>query len=79
VLKCATRCSPLTARPVEVSLSSILPEVKGSAASKVAVIQDPAGNLKPAKNTSKDRIDGIIALIMAIARSLVQPQEKRST
>lgn len=47
-------------------------------ASNLAVLQDPAGNLKPAKNKSKDRIDGIVALIMAIARALVQPKEQSS-
>jgi phage terminase large subunit-like protein len=34
-------------------------------ASNTAVIEDPAGNLKPAKNLSGDRIDGIVAAIMA--------------
>jgi Phage Terminase len=35
-------------------------------AANVAVAQDPAGNLKPAKDKSTERIDGIIAIIMAI-------------
>lgn len=35
-------------------------------ASNVAVRMDPAGNIKPAKDESTDRIDGIVALIMAI-------------
>ena len=34
--------------------------------SNVAVTQDPTGALKPAKNKSKEKIDGIVALIMAI-------------
>ena len=34
-------------------------------AANVAVAQDPAGNLKPAKDKSTERIDGIVALIMA--------------
>ena len=38
-------------------------------ASNVAVKQDPAGNLKPAKDKSAERIDGIVALIMAIDRA----------
>jgi len=42
----------------------------------VAVAQDPAGNLKPAKNKSTERIDGIVALIMAIGRSLVAQEEQ---
>lgn len=32
----------------------------------VALLKDAAGNLKPAKNKSKDKIDGIVASIMAI-------------
>jgi phage terminase large subunit-like protein len=36
-------------------------------AANVAVAQDPAGNLEPAKDNSTERIDGIIALITAIA------------
>jgi phage terminase large subunit-like protein len=37
----------------------------------VAIAQDPAGNLKPAKNESTERIDGIVALIMAIGRAML--------
>jgi hypothetical protein len=37
----------------------------------VAVAQDPAGNLKPAKDKSTERIDGIVALIMAIGLAMV--------
>ena len=43
-------------------------------ASNVAVAQDPAGNLKPAKDKSTDRIDGIVAIIMALGRAML-PQE----
>jgi hypothetical protein len=35
----------------------------------VAVAQDPAGDLKPAKDKSTERIDGIVAAIMAIGRA----------
>jgi len=35
-------------------------------ASNVAVKEDPAGNLKPDKSKSSERIDGIVALIMAL-------------
>ena len=35
-------------------------------AANFAIAQDPAGNLKPAKNKSTEHIDGIVALIMAI-------------
>jgi phage terminase large subunit-like protein len=45
-------------------------------ASNVAVAQDPAGNLKPAKDKSTERIDGIVALIMALGRAML-PQEPR--
>ena len=37
--------------------------------------QDPAGNLKPAKDKSTERIDGIVALIMAIGRAMVAQDE----
>jgi phage terminase large subunit-like protein len=40
-------------------------------AANVAVAQDPAGNLKPAKDKSTERIDGIVALIMAIGRAIL--------
>ena len=40
-------------------------------AANVAVAQDPAGNLKPAKDKSTERIDGIVATIMAIGRTMV--------
>jgi phage terminase large subunit-like protein len=50
-------------------------------AGNVAVAQDPAGNLKPAKDKSIERIDGIVARIMAIGRAMVvqeQPQPEYS-
>ena len=34
--------------------------------SNVAVESDPAGNLKPSKTKSTERIDGVVALIMAV-------------
>ena len=42
-------------------------------ASNVCVTQDPAGNLKPDRSKSSEKIDGIVALIMAIGRAMVQP------
>lgn len=36
--------------------------------SNVSVESDPAGNLKPSKKVSTERIDGVVALIMAIDR-----------
>ena len=39
-------------------------------AANVAVEQDPAGNLKPSKRKSPEKIDGIVALVMAIGRVL---------
>jgi phage terminase large subunit-like protein len=41
--------------------------------SNVAIKQDPAGNLKPDKSKSADRIDGVVALIMALGRASVTP------
>jgi len=43
--------------------------------SDLAVAQDPAGNLKPAKDKSTERIDGIVAIIMAIGRAMVVQEE----
>jgi phage terminase large subunit-like protein len=40
-------------------------------AANVALAQDPAGNLKPAKDKSTERIDGIVALIMALGRAML--------
>jgi phage terminase large subunit-like protein len=44
-------------------------------AANVAVAHDPVGNLKPAKDKSTERIDGIVALIMAIGRAMVTQDE----
>ena len=43
-------------------------------ASNCAVVMDPAGNIKPAKNKSTRRIDGISALVTALAR-IVEKQD----
>jgi phage terminase large subunit-like protein len=43
-------------------------------AANVAVA-DPAGNLKPAKDKSTERIDGIVATIMAIGRAMAAQEE----
>lgn len=40
-------------------------------ASNVAIEQDAAGNLKPSKKKSTERIDGIVTLVMALGRCLV--------
>ncbi len=40
-------------------------------ASVFATEQDAAGNLKPSKRKSTDRIDGVVALIMALGRAMV--------
>jgi phage terminase large subunit-like protein len=40
-------------------------------ASNVSVELDPAGNIKPSKRTSTDRIDGMVATIMALGRAMV--------
>ena len=47
-------------------------------ASVVAVDLDAAENIKPSKKKSAERIDGIVALVMAIGRMIVQPEEKPS-
>jgi phage terminase large subunit-like protein len=43
-------------------------------ASNVAVKQDPAGNVKPDKSKSSEKIDGIVALIMAIGRAILREE-----
>jgi len=47
-------------------------------ASVVAVEQDAAENIKPSKKKSTERIDGIVALVMAIGRMIAQPEPKAS-
>lgn len=42
-------------------------------ASNLSVSQDPAGNLKPDRRKSTAKIDGIAALVDALARALVRP------
>ncbi len=42
-------------------------------ADNVTIEEDPAGNIKPAKNRSTGRIDGIVMLIMALGVAMEQP------
>ena len=44
-------------------------------ASNVMVETDAAGNIKPSKKKSTERIDGIVALVMAIGRAIVREPE----
>ncbi len=44
-------------------------------ADNLAADMDPAGNFKPAKDKSAEKIDGIVALIMAISRAIVADME----
>jgi phage terminase large subunit-like protein len=44
-------------------------------ASNVVVQTDPAGNIKPNKEKCPEKIDGIVALIMAISRAQMKPDE----
>jgi phage terminase large subunit-like protein len=43
-------------------------------ASNVIAKIDPAGNIKPDKGKSREKIDGIVALIMAISRLMATPE-----
>jgi phage terminase large subunit-like protein len=45
-------------------------------ASNVAVRQDPAGNIKPDKERSHERIDGISALVNALGRALLRDDSR---
>ena len=44
----------------------------------LAVATDPAGNVKPDRKRSADKIDGVAALVMALARAMVAPAPRRS-
>jgi phage terminase large subunit-like protein len=56
---------------------SWLPPAPGvEVTANVAVAQDPAGNLKPAKDKSTDRIDGIVAIVMALGRAMLPAEEE---
>lgn len=44
-------------------------------AANVSVTHDAAGNIKPDKSKSTEKIDGIVAAIMAIGRSMAGPAE----
>lgn len=45
-------------------------------ASNVMIETDAAGNMKPSKKKSNEKIDGIVALIMALGRALVHDKDK---
>lgn len=47
-------------------------------AGNMAVLQDAAGNYKPDKAHSQGRIDGIVALVMALDRVMRRPKPKQS-
>jgi phage terminase large subunit-like protein len=47
-------------------------------ADNVAVRQDPAGNLKVDKATSQAKVDGIVALVMALDRCMRHEPKRRS-
>jgi phage terminase large subunit-like protein len=40
-------------------------------AANAVVLSDPAGNIKPDKSKASERIDGIVALIMARSRAII--------
>lgn len=45
-------------------------------AMNVAVDRDPYDNIKPSKKRSPEKIDGIVALILALARAMLEPDEE---
>jgi phage terminase large subunit-like protein len=47
-------------------------------ADNVVASLDAAGNIKPDKMKSKEKIDGITALVMAVARTMAKPAEPES-
>ncbi|MFJ1657169.1 terminase large subunit [Streptomyces anthocyanicus] len=44
----------------------------------LAVVQDPAGNVKPDKANSGDKIDGVSALLTAMSEILARPPRRKS-
>ncbi len=44
----------------------------------IAIKHDPAGNMKPDKEKSADKIDGIVALIIALGTAILAPPEDES-
>jgi phage terminase large subunit-like protein len=44
----------------------------------VAIAEDPAGNVKPDRARSADKIDGVAALVTALARAMVTGKPRRS-
>lgn len=44
-------------------------------ADNLVIRQDPAGNIKPDKAKSIEKIDGMVALVMALARAILQENE----
>jgi phage terminase large subunit-like protein len=47
-------------------------------AGNVMLETDAAGNIKPSKKKSSDKIDGIVALVMALGRAIVREEPPRS-
>jgi phage terminase large subunit-like protein len=47
--------------------------------SNVAIKMDPAGNKKPDKEKSTERIDGAVALIMAVGRAMLRQGQESSS
>ncbi|MCO6437232.1 MAG: hypothetical protein J5J06_09115, partial [Phycisphaerae bacterium] len=45
-------------------------------AANVAVELDAAGNIKPSKKKSTERIDGIVAAVMGLGRALLGKQRR---
>jgi phage terminase large subunit-like protein len=44
----------------------------------MAVVMDPAGNVKPDKANSGDKIDGVSALLTAMSEILARPPRRKS-
>ena len=47
--------------------------------SNMVATKDPAGNLKPDKEKSPEKIDGGVALVMALGRALVHQEEDQQS
>jgi phage terminase large subunit-like protein len=65
----------LEARVVEKKVRHANNPVLRFCVSNAVVRRDPAGNIKPDKEKAVDRIDGVVAVIMALGRCITTPIE----
>jgi hypothetical protein len=72
--KCAILSAPESRSPIQLCFNATVAG-RQRRPERLRLAPGPAGNLKPAKDKSTDRIDGIVATIMAIGRALLAQEE----